>query len=315
MNLVTDIIEYSCELLNSNINLEFVSSCTLLLVKEIATKVFEKIRENSLKVNEVRMHNENILNNPRLSQLLANETIYTRFEVKLKELPMIKKQIIYQLKPISHWKSRFSNGNHYGFDYEKSYEEVIKQTIINLKKKFIDATIYSENKEIRDVQDQITIHQVIVVNWEVPDVSKQVDSPMMRRLKATNPGVIYPSNMGQKWTDEEENTLLEELECNTPIDTIAKAHKRTTGGINARRRQIAYNMYLKKAPIESIMQVTKLERDFLMEMIDRRQQKVNSNHVSGSGDLNDIKCNINELRHEVNELVEMLNAIYTFENV
>ena len=310
MNLVTDIIEYSCELLNSNINLEFVSSCTLLLVKEIATKVFEKIRENSLKVNEVRMHNENILNNPRLSQLLANETRYTRWEVKLKELPMIKKQIIYQLKPISHWKSRFSNGNHhYGFDYEKSYEEVIKQTIINLKKKFIDATIYSENKEIRDVQDQITIHQVIVVNWEVPDVSKQVVSPMMRRFKATNPGVIYPSNMGQKWTDEEENTLLEELECNTPIDTIAKTHKRTTGGINARRRQIAYNMYLKKAPIESIMQITKLERDFLMEMIDRRQQKANSNEI------NEIKNNINELRHEVNELVEMLNAIYTFENV
>jgi len=310
MNLVTDIIEYSCELLNSNINLEFVSSCTLLLVKEIATKVFEKIRENSLKVNEVRMHNENILNNPRLSQLLANETIYTRFEVKLKELPMIKKQIIYQLKPISHWKSRFSSGSHhYGFNYEKSYEEVIKQTIINLKKKFIDATIYSENKEIRDVHDQITIHQVIVVNWEVPDVSKQVESPMMRRLKATNPGVIYPSNMGQKWTDEEENTLLEELECNTPIDTIAKTHKRTTGGINARRRQIAYNMHLKKAPIESIMQVTKLERDLLMEMIDRRQQKANSN------EMNEIKNNINELRHEVNELVEMLNAIYTFENV
>lgn len=309
MNLVTDIIEYSCELLNSNINLEFVSSCTLLLVKEIATKVFEKIRENSLKVNEVRMHNENILNNPRLSQLLANETRYTRWEVKLKELPMIKKQIIYQLKPISHWKSRFSNGNHYGFDYEKSYEEVIKQTIINLKKKFIDATIYSENKEIRDVQDQITIHQVIVVNWEIPDVSKQVVSPMMRRLKATNPGVIYPSNMGQKWTDEEENTLLEELESNTSIDTIAETHKRTTGGINARRRQIAYNMYLKKAPIESIMQITKLEREFLMEMIHRRQQKSNSN------EMNEIKNNINELRHEVNELVEMLNAIYTFENV
>lgn len=309
MNLVTDIIEYSCELLNSNINLEFVSSCTLLLVKEIATKVFEKIKENSLKVNEVRMHNENILNNPRLSQLLANETKNTRWEVKLKELPMIKKQIIYQLKSLEHWKSRFSNGNHYGFDFEKSYEEVIKQTISNLKKKFIDATVYSENKEISDIQDQITIHQVIVVNWEVPVVSKSVESPMVQKLKAANPGVIYPSNMGHKWTDEEENTLLEELESNTSIDTIAETHKRTTGGINARRRQIAYNMYLKKVPIESIMQITKLEREFLMEMIHRRQQKSNSN------EMNEIKNNINELRHEVNELVEMLNAIYTFENV
>ena len=312
MNLVTDIIEYSCELLNSNINMEFVSSCTLLLVKEIATKVFEKIKENSLKVNEVRMHNENILNNPRLSQLLVNETKNTRWEVKLKELPMIKKQIIYQLKSLEHWKSRFSNGNHYGFDFEKSYEEVIKQTISNLKKKFIDATIYSENKEIRDVQDQITIHQVIVINWEVPVVSKSVESPMVQKLKAANPGVIYPSNMGHKWTDEEENTLLEELESNTSIDTIAETHKRTTGGINARRRQIAYNMYLKKAPIESIIQVTKLEQDFLIEMINRRQQKSDSKDVSG---MNEIKCNINELRHEVNELVEMLNAIYTFENV
>jgi hypothetical protein len=28
-------------------------------------------------------------------------------------------------------------------------------------------------------------------------------------LKSKNPDTDYPTNMGQKWTDEEENTLLQ----------------------------------------------------------------------------------------------------------
>jgi hypothetical protein len=55
-----------------------------------------------------------------------------------------------------------------------------------------------------------------------------------------NPEKEYPSNMGQKWTDEEETLLLKELNENVDIETISQTHNRTTGGINSRRREIAY---------------------------------------------------------------------------
>ena len=50
--------------------------------------------------------------------------------------------------------------------------------------------------------------------------------------------------MGQKWSDEEETLLLQELNDNIDISIIAQKHNRTIGGINSRRQEIAYKMYL-----------------------------------------------------------------------
>ena len=66
---------------------------------------------------------------------------------------------------------------------------------------------------------------------------------MLQRLKSKNPDKEYPSNTGQKWTEEEEKILIEELNKNIDIELIAKTHNRTTGGIQARRKEIAYKMY------------------------------------------------------------------------
>ena len=51
--------------------------------------------------------------------------------------------------------------------------------------------------------------------------------------------------MEQKWTDEEETLLLEELNKNIDIETISQTHNRTIGGINSPHREILYKMYLK----------------------------------------------------------------------
>ena len=67
------------------------------------------------------------------------------------------------------------------------------------------------------------------------------------------------SNAGQHWFPREDELLLEELNNNIDIQTIAYDHKRTLGAINARRRLIAGKMYLKKFSIEEIMNKTKLE--------------------------------------------------------
>jgi hypothetical protein len=92
-------------------------------------------------------------------------------------------------------------------------------------------------------------------------------------FKTKNPHTDYPTNLGKKWTDEEENTLLQELDKNINIENIAQIHNRTIGGIRARQRTIAYNMYLKKASIEEIMIKTKLDKEQLMKIIKKRRRR------------------------------------------
>ena len=98
-----------------------------------------------------------------------------------------------------------------------------------------------------------------------------MDSPMLKMLKTKNPDKDYPTNMGQKWTDEEENTLLQELDKNINIEIIAQTHNRTIGGIRGRQRTIAYNMYVKKVSIEEIIIKTKLDKEQIMETITRKE--------------------------------------------
>jgi len=75
----------------------------------------------------------------------------------------------------------------------------------------------------------------------------------------SNEDTEYPSNMGQKWSDEEDKLLLEELNNNIDIEIIAQKHGRTIGGINSRVQEIAYKMYLKNISIEEIIKQTKLD--------------------------------------------------------
>lgn len=49
------------------------------------------------------------------------------------------------------------------------------------------------------------------------------------------------SNVGTKWTPEEESKLLEETENKTPLEHIAKNHKRTIGGIESHLCLMAYD--------------------------------------------------------------------------
>ena len=91
-------------------------------------------------------------------------------------------------------------------------------------------------------------------------------------LKLKNPLTNYTSNMGQRWTTEEENTLLEELDKNINIEIIAQIHNRTVGGIRGRQQTIAYNMHLKNVSIEEIIIKTRLDEEQIMETIARKEK-------------------------------------------
>lgn len=154
-----------------------------------------------------------------------------------------------------------------------------------------------------------------------------MDSPMLKMLKTKNPDRDYPTNFGQKWTDEEENTLLQELDKNINIEIIAQTHNRTIGGIRGRQRTIAYNMYVKKVSIEEIIIKTKLDKEQIMETITTRKEnpqrkvkitqepKIEPKKVSLENEIFEMRSDIKELKNTIKELVEMMKAVYEFEDV
>jgi len=148
-----------------------------------------------------------------------------------------------------------------------------------------------------------------------------MDNPILKMLKKQNPDKIYPSNTGNKWTDDEESTLLEELNKNMDIITIAENHNRTIGGINARRKEIAYNMYLQGIIMEEIIQKTKLDKSQISETIIRRKnQLANSDKIiekhqpiSQSIEITELKNEIISLKKDVKEMLRLIHELYDFE--
>ena len=162
-------IEYTRELLNSNCDLDFISKIVSILVPEIIGKVLNKIKEDKNKLYEAKSHNANILNNPRLLHFLENPRPNMP-PVTLEEEPTINRRLLYELKSLEHWKHKHGLNNVFNhqydmIDYESSYQEVISQTIKGLKKIFIDLNIYNETKETNDIHDNITVHNLIIVDW------------------------------------------------------------------------------------------------------------------------------------------------------
>ena len=171
-----------------------------------------------------------------------------------------------------------------------------------------------------------------------------MESPMMRMIKNLSPEKDYPSNFCQKWTNEEENIMLEELNKNLDIDTIAQNHSRTVGGIRARVRQLAYEMYLKNISLEEISEKTKLNETSIKEVIDFRQkcnknkktEKVKNDKKTTDNilisikqndynelkteltqvntELTDIKKEIKDMKSSISELIDMMKAVYEFED-
>lgn len=137
----------------------------------------------------------------------------------------------------------------------------------------------------------------------------------------------YLSNMGQKWRDEEEKLLLEELDNNIDIERIALKHKRTIGAINARRRLIACKMYLKNISIEEIIRQTKLDNYSIQEIINKKNNsrkiktkkidEVNidkKDYIELQNDVKNMKNDIKHIKNTLRELVKILKADYEFED-
>jgi hypothetical protein len=164
------------------------------------------------------------------------------------------------------------------------------------------------------------------------ETNKYHDKGYWDMIRISNEDKDYPSNMGQKWSDEEEILLLEELSNNIDIEIIAQKHNRTIGGINSRRKEIAYKMYLKNVSIQDIIKQTKLDYNFIQQIIQQKQNNnskkiktkevdnvfisINKNdYIELQNDVKNMKNDIKLMKNTLGELVEMMKAIYVFEDI
>jgi hypothetical protein len=143
---------------------------------------------------------------------------------------------------------------------------------------------------------------------------------MLKMIKSQNPDKEYPSNLGQKWSDEEETALLDAVNKNIDIKIIAQKHNRTKGGIDSRLRHIAYKMYLKNISIEEIIKKTKLDEKCIKKIIDKKENytlptiEETKNPLSIESEVSELKNEIKELKNTIKELVETIKAIYEVED-
>jgi hypothetical protein len=146
-----------------------------------------------------------------------------------------------------------------------------------------------------------------------------------KNFKDKNPDKIVPSNLGKKWTEQEETLLLTELDNNIDIEIIAEKHNRTKGSIISRQNEIAYQMYLKNISIIEIIDKTKLDEITINEIIAKKEysisikkcikeNKIEDNTFSIKDEILYIKKDINDIKNTLKELVDMMKAVYEFED-
>lgn len=108
------------------------------------------------------------------------------------------------------------------------------------------------------------------------------------------------------------------------LETIANNHSRTVGGIQSRRAEIAYSMYLKDVSMYEIMKKTKLKNEIIHQIIDRKQKNDTSKHskpISSDStkktnlmetEMAELKHEIKGLKYAMDEMIAMMKAVYEF---
>jgi len=144
-----------------------------------------------------------------------------------------------------------------------------------------------------------------------------MESPMLKMIKLQNPDKEYPSNLGKKWSNEEEILLLEELNNNIDIGIIAQKHNRTKGGIYSRQQHIAYKMYLKNISIEEIMEKTKLDEKCIIKIVEKKENVKRSKIMKTNKQLLTLNNEIKEesITDEIKRLELRINELKNIQKV
>lgn len=128
-----------------------------------------------------------------------------------------------------------------------------------------------------------------------------------------------PSGAGQRWTEFEESTLLEEIAEGLKEKVIATNHNRTVTGIIARIHLIAYRMYENKYSMIDIMSKTGLTLKQIEKIIKENSEEAPAKipiveiSVSPKTDILELKSEVSQIKKDIAEILRIMNAIYDFE--
>ena len=136
-------------------------------------------------------------------------------------------------------------------------------------------------------------------------------------------------NAGEPWSEKEEkqlNKLYNEDKLN--IMEISKIHCRAPGGILSRlkvlniisHRQLArgYDVYKKSEFYKEAVQSNKEKyKSNLTKKLEQTENKpqTNNDNIDLKNNLEEIKNDLKSIKTEIKELVEMMKAVYEFEEV
>ena len=157
------------------------------------------------------------------------------------------------------------------------------------------------------------------------DIEEEKLNYFQKNFKANNPDKTLPSNLGKKWTEQEESLLLTELNNNIDIEIIAEKHNRTKGSIVSRQKEIAYKMSIKNISMIEIINKTKLDEITINDFIEKKsyntsikksikKNEIEDKNFSIEDEINEMKNDIKELKNTLKELVDMMKAVYEFED-
>jgi len=145
------------------------------------------------------------------------------------------------------------------------------------------------------------------------------------------PNPVGLENMGKPWKKEEVDQLLREINENKDYETIAIAHKRKSGGIISRLRQVAAELHLdEKKTIDECIELTGLEKADVLDAIDKHEYNERAKKRSAEikaqikaqgisvpqktlDPVADLRKDVNELKKDVKEILRLMNALYDFE--
>ena len=144
-------------------------------------------------------------------------------------------------------------------------------------------------------------------------------------------------NAGEPWTPEEERQLNKLYnEDMLDIMEISKIHCRAPGGILSRlkllkyitRRQLArgYDLYKKSNFYKQAIQINK--ENYKNNLTEKLEQTIKANQLDNTlisickndyielqHDVKEMKKDIKDFKNSIKELVEMMKAVYDFEDV
>jgi hypothetical protein len=132
----------------------------------------------------------------------------------------------------------------------------------------------------------------------------------IEKYKIANPDKDVPINIGCKWTDIEEQALLDNIKNNLDIEEIAKKHSRTQGAINARLEVIAIRLYNNNMfDIEHIQNLTRLNERTIKEAIDKNKNKPIYELKNNDVEVLNLKRDLHKCNEEIKELKASIKII------